>query len=129
MDAMLRETHAAEQRHFWYHGFRRFMRPILAAAARGERPRRLLDAGCGTGANLDLLAEFGAAYGCDLTLSGLVRGRGHGARRVTCANACRVPFPAAAFDIVTSFDVLYCLDESSFVTGSELVIDGGRTAQ
>lgn len=112
MDAMLRETHAAEQRHFWYRGFRCFMRPILAAATRGERPRRLLDAGCGTGANLGFLAEFGAAYGFDLTLSGLVRGRGYGARRVACANACRMPFPAAAFDVVTSFDVLYCLDDA-----------------
>ena len=90
MDAMLRETHAAEQRHFWYRGFRCFMRPILAAATRGERPRRLLD----------------------LTLSGLVRGRGYGARRVACADACRMPFPAAAFDVVTSFDVLYCLDDA-----------------
>ena len=112
MDTMLRETHAAEQRHFWYRGFRDFMRPLLAAAATGDPPRRLLDAGCGTGANLRLLSEFGDAYGFDLTLSGLLLGRGYGARRVACANAGRMPFPAAAFDVVTSFDVLYCLDDA-----------------
>ena len=116
MDAMLRETHAAEQRHFWYRGFRAFMRPLLAAAAAGDPPRdpprRLLDAGCGTGANLRLLSEFGDAYGFDLTLSGLLLGRGCGARRAACADAGRMPFRAAAFDVVTSFDVLYCLDDA-----------------
>ena len=112
MDTLLRETHAAEQQHFWYRGFRCFVRPLLAAAANGERPRRLLDAGCGTGANLGLLAEFGDAHGFDVTLSGLLLGRGYGARREACATACRMPFPTATFDVVTSFDVLYCLDDA-----------------
>lgn len=112
MDAMLRETHAAEQRHFWYRGFRCFVRPILSAATDGGRPQRLLDAGCGTGANLGLLSEFGDAYGFDLTLSGLLLGREYGARRVACADAGRMPFPDTAFDVVTSFDVLYCLDDA-----------------
>ena len=112
MDALIRETHAAERRHFWYRGFRSFVRPFLAAAVRGGRPRRLLDAGCGTGANLGLLAELGVACGIDLTLSGLRLGRKRGARRVACATACRMPFVAAVFDVVTSFDVLYCLEDA-----------------
>lgn len=112
MDALIRETHAAERRHFWYRGFRSFVRPFLAAAVRGGRPRRLLDAGCGTGANLGLLAELGVACGIDLTLSGLLLGRERGARRVACATACRMPFVAAVFDVVTSFDVLYCLEDA-----------------
>ena len=111
MDAVLRETHTAEQRHFWYQGFRSFVRPLLANALQGNRPRRLLDAGCGTGANLALLAEFGVACGIDLTLSGLMLGRECGARRTACATACRLPFLPAAFDAVTSFDVLYCLED------------------
>ena len=115
MDALLHETHSAEQRHFWYRGFRRFVRPLLASAAAAvadvERRPRVLDAGCGTGANLGLLDEFGNAYGFDLTLSGLRLGRARGPCRVVVADAPRMPFADATFDIVTSFDVLACLDD------------------
>jgi SAM-dependent methyltransferase len=111
METVLRETHDAEQRHFWYRGFRRFVHPLLAVAA-GAGPVRLLDAGCGTGANLALLSEFGQAWGFDLTLSGLVLGRARGAQ-VACATAAQMPFADGAFDVVTSFDVLYCLEEGT----------------
>ncbi len=112
MDDVLRATHAAERRHFWYRGFRRFVRPLLAAAAASPDVRRLLDAGCGTGANLGLLGERGRAFGFDLTLSGLLLGAAEGPRRVACASAPRMPFADAAFDVVTSFDVLCCLDDA-----------------
>ncbi len=121
MDALLRETYEAEQQHFWFRGLHGFARPLLAASMSGGARRypdpgtgsgmRLLDAGCGTGANLALLSEFGDAYGFDLTLSGLRRGGGSGTRRLACATVCAVPFADATFDVVTSFDVLYCLDD------------------
>lgn len=115
MEALLRETHDAERRHFWYAGFRCFVRPLVAAAVAtvGREQPRLLDAGCGTGTNLALLNAFGDAHGFDVTLSGLVLGRTTGARRVACATASRMPFADAAFDVVTSFDLLQCLDEST----------------
>ena len=34
-----------------------------------------------------------------------------GRQRVACARACAAPFPDGTFDVVTSFDVLYCLDD------------------
>ena len=65
----------------------------------------MLDAGCGTGANLGLLNDFGEAYGFDLTLSGLKLGRARRRCRVVVADAPQMPFADATFDIVTSFDV------------------------
>ena len=112
MDAVLRETLRAEKRHFWYRGFRGFVRPLLAAAT-GNKAVRVLDVGCGTGANLAMLGEFGDACGFDLSVSGLMLGRSCGAHRVACATASQMPFADAAFDVVTSFDVLYCLDEET----------------
>ena len=74
---------------------------------------RLLDCGCGTGANLRLLlGPYGEACGFDLTWTGLRFARGSGLARVAQASASAVPFPSAAFDIVTSFDVLYCLPDA-----------------
>lgn len=111
MDRLLAATARAERDHFWFRGFRRFIRPLLIEAAHGRSDNMLLDCGCGTGVNLEVLAEFGAAWGFDLTWSGLQTARARGMTRVARATVAAVPFPDATFDIVTSFDVLYCLDD------------------
>ena len=71
MEHLLRATARAEARHFWFRGFRAFVTPLLEHALAGRRDAQLLDCGCGTGANLDLLARFGTAYGFDLSAVGL----------------------------------------------------------
>jgi SAM-dependent methyltransferase len=111
MDRLLEATARAERDHFWFHGFRRFVRPLLTEAARGLEDPRILDCGCGTGHNLTLLREFGRACGIDLTWSGLSYARSRGERAVARASAACLPFGSGAFDIVTSFDVLYALDD------------------
>ncbi|MCC6990889.1 MAG: class I SAM-dependent methyltransferase, partial [Acidobacteria bacterium] len=121
MDRLLELTYAAERSHFWFRGFRRFVSPWLAAGARGRRDLRLLDCGCGTGANLELLARHGQAFGFDLTFRGLEFARKHGKTRIARASIGAIPFPDAAFDVVTSFDVLYGLpDEVETAAAREL---------
>ena len=110
MEQLLHATALAEARHFWFRGFRRFVTPLLKTATRGASAVRLLDCGCGTGANLDMLSRFGDAYGFDLTAVGLKLGREAGRTRLALATVTAVPFPANAFDVVTSFDVLYALE-------------------
>jgi SAM-dependent methyltransferase len=109
---LLRATAKAETRHFWFRGFRAFVTPLLKDAAAGRPHPRLLDCGCGTGANVALLDTFGRAYGFDLTDIGLRIGREAGRTRLARASVTAVPFPTAAFDIVTSFDVLYSLEDA-----------------
>jgi len=109
VEHLLRATARAEARHFWFRGFRAFITPLLRDAAAGRPNARLLDCGCGTGANVALLDTFGRAYGFDLTEIGLRIGLESGRTRLARATVTAVPFPTAAFDIVTSFDVLYSL--------------------
>jgi SAM-dependent methyltransferase len=113
VDRLLEETYRAEQRHFWYRGFRRFVRPLLAEATSGVQRPRLLDCGCGTGANLPWLGEFGEAFGFDVTWRGLEFGRSSGRARLAQASVTSIPVASESVDVVTSFDVLYCLPDEA----------------
>jgi SAM-dependent methyltransferase len=111
VEHLLRATAKAEARHFWFRGFRAFVTPLLSLAAAGRTRPRLLDCGCGTGANMELLGRFGSAFGFDLTAVGLRIGREAGRTRLARASVAAAPFPTGSFDVVTSFDVLYSLDD------------------
>ena len=109
---MLEETHRVEQRHFWFQGFRRFVRPFLLEATSGLTRPRLLDCGCGTGINLSFLQQFGVPFGVDLTWRGLQFAHQKGAVRLAQATVAALPFIDGSFDAAVSFDVLYCLEDA-----------------
>ena len=112
MDRLLEATARAERDHFWFHGFRRFVTPLIERATAGRQSPLILDCGCGTGNNLMMLRRYGRACGIDITWSGLAYARQQGERQVARASATQLPFPAGQFDLVTSFDVLYAFDDA-----------------
>ena len=111
MDRLLELTYRAEQSHFWFRGFRQYMRPALARATAGVARARILDCGCGTGTNLEMLRPYGDAVGFDLTRIGPQFARSHG-HRVAQASISDIPFHSATFDLVTSFDVFQTLPDA-----------------
>jgi SAM-dependent methyltransferase len=125
MDHGLELTSQAEINHFWFKGFRSFVRPVLATVAGGRPGLRLIDCGCGTGHNLGLLAPHGDAVGFDLTFSGVVRVKG--GYPVAQADITRIPFRSGIFDVATSFDVLQCVpdDVAAIREMARLVKPGG----
>jgi SAM-dependent methyltransferase len=112
VEHLLRATAQAEARHFWFRGFRAFVAPLLLYATHGRSDARLLDCGCGTGANIDLLGRFGRAAGFDLSEVGLQFGRSAGRRLLARGSVAAAPFRSATFDVVTSFDVIYSLEDA-----------------
>lgn len=112
VDHLLRATARVEARHFWFRGLRRFVTPLVRAAVHGRTIPRILDCGCGTGANLEFLGQFGRACGFDLSGIGPQIAREAGRTAIARARVTAAPFPSGAFDLVTSFDVLYSLEEA-----------------
>ncbi len=87
------------------------MKPALARAVAGVPAPRILDCGCGTGSNLEMLRPYGRAVGFDLTSTGVRFARAHG-QTVAQASIADIPFRSGTFDLVTSFDVFQCLPDA-----------------
>lgn len=102
--------------------FCRFMGRNFFPKAGSERAStRILEAGCGAGANLRLLAEEGFdAYGIDLSreavgLVPLLLGALEGKRcEAVCGNMMELPWPDGHFHAVVDVFSTYCLDEADF---------------
>jgi SAM-dependent methyltransferase len=109
MDHLLELTGRAEATHFWFRGFRKFVAPVIRDLAGGRDRLRLVDCGCGTGHNLELLRPHGKTIGFDLTEGGTTRARAAG-WTVMRADITRIPLASEMFDVATSFDVLQCVE-------------------
>ncbi|REJ75228.1 MAG: class I SAM-dependent methyltransferase [Acidobacteria bacterium] len=71
---------------------------------------KILDVGCGTGANLEMLSEFGESEGVDVSDEALTFCKSKGLT-VHKGLAEELPFNDAEFDIVTGLDVIEHLDD------------------
>lgn len=128
MESQLALTSRVEDRHFWFRGFRAFVRPALQAAVAGRQGARLLDCGCGTGYNLAMLADYGRPVGFDLTPAGLAFARGRGFP-LARASITHLPFRDASFDVLTSFDVIQIVpDDGAVLKEMARVLAPGGTA-
>ena len=87
------------------------MTPLVETAIQGRQDPRILDCGCGTGANVEWLDRFGRSFGFDRSSVGLGLGRDADRPRLVRATVTAAPFATGSFDLVTSFDVLYSLEE------------------
>lgn len=96
----------AEQQHWWFRGRREFIRAAIGTLALPAAPR-LLDAGCGSGGNLALLAEFGEVYGFEYDAEALTHAEALQLATVRPGSLPDgVPFRDDRFDVVGLFDVL-----------------------
>jgi len=104
-DAEYRRMFEVEDRLWWYRGVRGYLREAILRA-RVEPGARVLDAGCGTGANLVLLSSRAArAIGCDLAARAVAFARTRGLRRTVVADVNALPFREGAFAFVLCADV------------------------
>jgi SAM-dependent methyltransferase len=102
-----------EERHWWFVGRRAIIESFVAEVCRqiGKRKPRILDVGCGTGANLQMLGGHGVAEGVDVSPEAIEFCRARGLSRVKQGAAEALPYEDASFDLVTALDVVEHLDD------------------
>jgi SAM-dependent methyltransferase len=99
--------YTVEDRHWWYVGMKRITLAWLNEAYGARSDLQILDAGSGTGAGMVYLSHFGCVTGIDASPLALDYCRRRDLPRLGQASVTALPFAAASFDLVTSFDVLY----------------------
>ena len=102
-----------EQSHWWYIGRRRIIAGFVEQICRQvtDRRARILDVGCGTGANLLMLSKYGDAEGVDVSEDALSFCRARGLDKVKLGAAEELPYENGTFDLVTAFDVVEHMDD------------------
>jgi len=102
-----------EQSHWWYTGRRKILTRFVEDICRRvtDRRPRILDVGCGTGANLLMLSKFGDAEGVDVSEDALAFCRERGLANVKLGAAEALPYDDGTFDLVTALDVVEHLDD------------------
>jgi SAM-dependent methyltransferase len=107
-----------EESHWWFAGRRKIIRSFVArviselrAEQQDASPLSILDVGCGTGANLEMLTEFGDAEGVDVSAEALSFCRDRGLDKVRSGEAEALPYEDGSFDMVTGLDVVEHLDD------------------
>jgi SAM-dependent methyltransferase len=126
VDRDLRDALArAEDRHWWFEGRRRILRSVLTRiGARGP----LVEVGCGNGANLEMLAEFGALTGIEPFPEDRERAASRGIGQVISGSLPDLLPASQRFQTVLALDVLEHVEEEirSAESLAGLVAPGGH---
>jgi SAM-dependent methyltransferase len=98
------QMQAVEEDHWWFRGRRAViaavLQPVVAAGG------LVLDAGCGSGGNLEVYSDIGPVMGVDTAADALASARRRGYRGVGVASLAGLPFRDGAFDVVGATDVV-----------------------
>ncbi len=121
-----------EDSHWWFVGRRAILESFLKTIVQSPKSKvqspKILDVGCGTGGNLEMLAKFGAAEGVDVSDEALEFCKSKGLR-VHKGLAERLPFADESFDVVTALDVVEHLDDdiAGLKEMNRVLRTGGKT--
>ena len=96
-----------EDSYWWFVGLRCLILSQVKRLHSSQNVLRVLDAGCGTGANLRALLAYANAYGVDRSSLALEFCKKRSLSNIAQASVSQLPFPNGEFNLVVSTDVLY----------------------
>jgi SAM-dependent methyltransferase len=102
-----------EESHWWYLGRRRIIQSLVEkiCSSLNNPDPRILDVGCGTGANLKMLESYGPTEGVDISRQAVEFCRARGLHSVKLGAIEHLPYENGSFDVVTALDVVEHLDD------------------
>jgi SAM-dependent methyltransferase len=107
-----------EERFWWFVAMRHITDAIVGADTKGET-LDLLDAGCGTGYNIEHYEKSGhRVFSFDIAEPAIAGVLKRGFRKVCQASVTQIPYRSGTFDLVFSFDVL---EQLSVKDGTEAI--------
>lgn len=119
-----------ESRHWWFAGRRTIVKSLIS---RLDLPAQasILDVGCGTGGNLEMLSVFGRVTGLEVNeVARRIARQNTNGRFDIQAGSCPANIPSAGrkFDLICMLDVLEHIEEdvASLIKLKDLLTDGGR---
>ncbi|MFZ5644838.1 MAG: class I SAM-dependent methyltransferase [Bacillota bacterium] len=122
------ELGKTEQNHWWFVARRAILKAVIEKYLE-RSPKFILDAGCGTGGNLDFLKSLGGhvtAVEMNSTAARIAAEK-HGIGVLTGSLPDKMPFPEESFDLITLLDVLEHVeyDEKALSVLGSLLRPGG----
>jgi ubiquinone/menaquinone biosynthesis C-methylase UbiE len=99
-------VHEVEESHWFFVGRRRILSRLMDGLLKGVEEPRILDVGCGTGATMGFLEQYGQVTGIDVSLKAVRYCRAQGGSRLCLADGESLPFTDGSFDLVTALDLL-----------------------
>lgn len=127
-ETLYEQMHALEDSHWWFTGRRRIVDAVIRQL-KLPADARILDAGCGTGGNLTMLAHHGHVTGMEYDATAATNARKRDINQIV--RGClpdSLPFDKGTFELITLLDVLEHIenDQASLINLGNLLVPGGR---
>ena len=111
-EELYRLMYEVEDRHWWFRGRAAVVGALIGRLDLPASPR-ILDAGCGTGRNLQRYAQLGPAEGIEPSADAVQFCRERGLDNVQQAVLEQLPFGEGSFDLTIATDVLEHVDDDA----------------
>lgn len=99
------DLYTTEETHWWHKAKRRYITEYIKKYTQ-KKKLTILDVGCGTGKNMEVLAQYGDIWGVDASKEALLFCKKRGLTQVKLGHVEHLPFEKEIFDVVCVLDVL-----------------------